>query len=355
MSIVYVLGAGASHASVGTPLGPDLVWNYHEDCFQLSELFGDAAIETGPSFDNYRKFLVLMEKEFPELSGIVEKWDNKGINIYNLPTLQKRHYVDELLQLLQFKQDSQSMTLVRQLTFQHIVGSGMVGTNDLYERFKADVLAKIPNGEVSIVSFNFDSYLNEAPPGVTFDYLLDFHWREPNRLHYCSSPVAIPLIKLNGSFDWGICSQAGHLNLLHYFLRGDFYRHAKCNITSCQGVLEPLVILPYTDPSSKLSKLWAVAEEHLAKAERVIIIGYSFPPYDNKVTELFQRCLRSGTKLEIVDKKLLEDKDEAGAKTRLRIKYRALLPGVKIYEDHISVRGFEDFLLNGKRRKGKLD
>ena len=351
MSVVYMLGAGASHASVGTPLGPDLVWNYHEDCFQLSEIFGDAAIETGPSFDNYRKFLVLMEKEFPELSGIVEKWDKKGISFYYPPPLQKRHYVDELLQLLRSNRERQSMTLVRQLTFEHIARSGMDGANDLYQRFKADVLAKIPNGEVSIVSFNFDSYLNEAPPGVTFDYRLDFHWREPNRLHYCSSPVAIPLIKLNGSFDWGICSQAGHLNLLHYFLRGDFYRHAKCNITSCQGVLEPLVILPYTDPSSKLSKLWAVAEEHLAKVERVIIIGYSFPPYDNKVTELLQRCLRSGTKLEIIDKVSPEDRNETGAKNRLRTKYKTLLPDVNLDDNCITVGGFEEFLSNETKRK----
>ena len=74
MKQVYVLGAGASAASAKTPLGKDLVWNYHVDCglFVPYDNGKPDLREENENFANFRKFLELAAKIYPEFSTICQ-------------------------------------------------------------------------------------------------------------------------------------------------------------------------------------------------------------------------------------------------------------------------------------------
>ena len=71
---VFVFGAGASHASRGTPLGKDLIWKYESDCAGLYRMEGDKPAaddlkEKNTEFMNYGEFLQLFDKVYPGLNA----------------------------------------------------------------------------------------------------------------------------------------------------------------------------------------------------------------------------------------------------------------------------------------------
>lgn len=120
---VFVLGAGASAASANTPLGKDLVWNYHDDCGLLVPYDdrGPDIREENENFTNFRRFLELAASIFPEFKSLLKEWDDRGMNVLHLyHRLSKRHYIDEMLKLLQEEGNKEGAKLVKQLIFEHI-------------------------------------------------------------------------------------------------------------------------------------------------------------------------------------------------------------------------------------------
>lgn len=301
MKEVFVFGAGASKASAGTPLGKDLVWSYYEDCsFHWFSKTTDGKYdlrEDNKQFSNYGDFLKLAEKIYPGLSSTYEKFQRRNGSIYEPPDFiyeDKEYYVDEILYKLLKMGDNEGAELIRKLIFEHIIGKGFRSENELYKKFLMDFLYQKIHDDISIISFNFDFYLCEESNGypyeLTFDYLINFNSIDLARKWYkYNRGKVIPLIKLNGSFDWGFCRNCKKIFLYFPHMQWYYYYKTRCNI--CKGEVEPFIIIPHQEYPNIVETLWKKAEEKLNNADKITIIGYSFPDYDKEVIKLFTTSL----------------------------------------------------------------
>lgn len=344
MKEIFVFGAGASKASAGTPLGNELVWTYHQDCCEFLSVINGVPdnSEENIIFSNLRKFFVLVGHIFPELSKELEKWENRGIHMYNPPTLlNKKYYVDEILRIVQEKEDIEGTQLIRKLIFEHITSASFGQPNKLYKDFIAKVLKNKTFGSISIISFNFDFLLHEDFRNeIYFDYLIDFDCVDKNRERTYIKQNAIPMIKLNGSLDWGICRKCNRLHLYSPHMQRDFYNRKSC-IGNCNGIIEPFIIIPHEKYSEKIEILWEKAEGELKQAEKITVIGYSFPEYDEKVINLFKNALNNNVKIEVVGR-CESNNDRTCALHNKKEKYRHVFP--KLKNEEIFLDGFEGYM-----------
>ena len=333
MKIVVVLGAGASHALVRTPLGSDLIWTYYQDCAPFHPPFeGESA---------YKKFLEMAGKLHSKaFDQELERFDlakqNKMMYFAPQERMNKCHYVDDMLREVQETHDEQGVELLKSLVCKHIVSTGnkyYLG----YESFKSHFLG-FPR--TSIISLNFDTFLNERPPGPCFDYRLGFDWKDKHRINYCQGK-GIPLLKLNGSLDWVICS-AGHLGLLHYFVQHDSF-FIKCNVPSCRGKIEPLIVIPHGKYADRFELLWDEAGQVLNEADKIVVIGYSFPDYDTRVIDLFKTNMSNNPIVEVVDVKCINESDEE-ARGRILSVYQTRFPQINSCNLRIHSQGLEQYL-----------
>lgn len=235
---VWVLGAGASNESANTPLGKDLIWNYHRDCADLlPDINGiPDQSEDNVRFSNFGEFILLAASIHPELAWLPKEWKNRGWKVLDLyGKLLKKHYVDEMLKFLQKQGNKEGAKLVKQLIFEHIAEASFDSPNKLYSRFRKEILKTKSPQTVSIISLNFDFMLNnkDFDYEVYFDYLIDFEWIDPDRKEFYKRSNSIPLIKLNGSLDWGICENCGRLHLYYPFMDRTFYEGKACTNQQC--------------------------------------------------------------------------------------------------------------------------
>jgi hypothetical protein len=327
--IVYVLGAGASHALVRTPLGADLVWTYCQDCDPLADE------------SSYREFLDLAGNLFPEFCGESQNFDAAAAEsaMYFAPEerLRKCHYVDEILKSVQEQGNAEGVALLQHLILKHITSTGNENHGG-YELLKQHCLGC---AGTSVVSFNFDTFLNERRPGPKFDYRLSFDWQDENRISYAPQE-GIPLIKLNGSLDWAVCCN-GHLGLLHYFVRDNTFTGTRCGVPNCRGKIDPLIITPHASHTSRFASLWEEAGRSLTEASKIVIIGYSFPDYDTNVIELFRSRLRKSTVIEIIDMKANGESEEE-AQSKIRTKFQQLFPTFPTDQLTIQAQGLVQYL-----------
>ena len=313
---VFVLGAGASYESANTPLARDLVWNYHHDCADLLRSDNNGKpdhSEEDINYSNFRKFFQLVAPIYPDLTCLPKEWENRGWKVFYLhEELLKKHPLDVILGRLQEGGDKEGVELVKQLIFEHIVQASLDCSNILYKRFVNEILKNKASQTTSVISLNFDCMLvdREFDNEVYFDYLIDFDWIDPNRGFYkCSNPI--PLIKLHGSLDWGICKNCGWLHLYYPFMHRTSYEGKACDNQHCGGIVAPVIAIPpYEEYEKKMNSLWNVARDHLKEADKVTVIGYSFPKYDEYVIKLFQDSLDTNVHIEVVDKCLAGQKKE---------------------------------------------
>ena len=345
MKEVFVFGAGASHASGNTPLGVELVWKYHESCMLFSPVEGGRVDNTAENerFKNLDKFLVLAAKIYPELEIEARNFRNRKQFMYTAPLfLPKKYYVDEILKILQENNSREDVTLIKKLIAEHIVGSRKTGKTGLYKTFKTKVVKSKEAKNVAIISFNFDSLLHEdSGEGFCFDYILGFDPDLSYRKLICEGvPVSdyIPLIKLNGSLDWGICTDCNRVVKYRSPISRFHYETKSCQ---CGGQMEPFIVIPYEKYSTKIGPLWNKAMSVLKQASKITIIGYSFPEYDTRVIELFRNNIGKNAEIEVVDYCKPEEKD-CWMKA-LRQRYKALFPQLK-GEMSINLDGFEAYL-----------
>lgn len=349
---VWVLGAGAStsYESANTPLGKDLVWNYHRDCANLlHDIDGKPdQSEENIVFSNFSSFILLAASIYKELAWLPKEWKNRGWKVFDLHgRLLKKHYVDEMLDLLQKQGNKEGAKLVKQLIFEHIAQSSLDVPNTLYKRFVKEILKSKEPQTTSIISLNFDCMLHEDFDNeVYFDYLIDFDWIDTHRKEFYRRSNPIPLIKLNGSLDWGICENCGRLHLYYPFMYGMFYKDKVCTKQQCGGRVTPFIVIPHD--KERINSLWNVAKDHLREADRVTIIGYSFPEYDKDVIKLFRDALDTNVCLEVVDKCRNGQKKEQIE--YFRKKYREdLFPDVKRSIEIKTLDGFSGYLdVHGK-------
>ncbi len=304
---IFVLGAGASAASANTPLGRDLVWNYHRDCADLLLDINGKPDQSKENIDyfNFSKFIRLAASIYPELAWLPKEWENRGWKVFELHgRLLKKHYVDEMLERLQIQGNKEEAKLVRQLIFEHVAQASFDSQNILYKRFVKEILKNKAPQIPSVISLNFDCMLQdkEFDNEVYFDYLIDFDWIDHDRAQFYRYSNPVPLIKLNGSLDWGICEDCGRLHLYYPFMHRTFYEGKACANQQCGGIVTPFIVIPHEKHGEKINHLWNVAKDHLKEADKVTVIGYSFPKYDKAVINLFRDSLDTNVCLEVVDK-----------------------------------------------------
>ncbi len=347
---IFVLGAGASHESASTPLGKDLVWNYHHDCAGLlPDINGKPdQSEENITFFNFSKFILLAASIYPELAWLPKEWENRGWKVFDLyGRLLKKHYVDEMLNLLQEQGNKEGAKLVKQLIFEHIAQASFANQNILYKRFVKEILKNKASQTTSVISLNFDCMLQdkEFVNEVYFDYLIDFDWIDTHIKEFYRRSKPIPLIKLHGSIDWGRCENCGRLHLYYPSMHGKFYKGKVCTKQKCGGIVTPFII-PH-ETGEKINQLWNVAKQHLKDAEQVTIIGYSFPKYDKDVKKLFQTSLDTNVHIEVVDK--CRDGQKKEQAKCIRKKYSDLFPDVKQSIEIKTLDGFSSYLgIQGK-------
>ena len=172
-------------------------------------------------------------------------------------------------------------------------------SNALYQEFVKNLAGKLTS-EICVISLNFDCLLHEefrennVYREVYFDYLLNFNSVAPGRRSY-NKKNGIPLIKLHGSLDWTFNPKTREINLSHWGIRPntDYFT----NFTE----FEPYIFLPHQVEGGLMDQLWNRAGEELRQAQKITIIGYSFPSYDTGVISLFKNNIRQGVKLEIIN------------------------------------------------------
>lgn len=347
MKEIFVFGAGASKASAETPLGEDLVWRYHLDCSNPYPIKNGEydTHEDDIEFVNYKKFLELAGSVYPELRKEKLKFQKRNGCYYEPPPFvfeDKKYYVDEILRILQQKGNIRGTELIRKLIFEHIIGTGIESENELYKKFVNKVLPQKSPESVSLMSFNFDVFLWEDYGfEVSFDYLIDFDWIDKNRIKSYNQRSFFPMIKLNGSFDWDICRMCKKIHLYFPPTHRYFYDQKHCCINNCGGIVEPLIIIPHEEYIKRIKTLWEKAKEELKQAERITIIGYSFPYYDRDVIDIFKNSMNNNVEIVVVN---YCEPDEH--KTRfydIKNSYRSMFPNLK-KEIRIYLKGFKEYM-----------
>ncbi len=351
MKEVFVLGAGASAALANLPLGHELIWNYHMDCALCKPIINDVPDMTQDNnqFAGLREFLILASNVYPELKSKVREFDDRGINIFTPFVNEKKYFADEILKVMQENGNQEGILLIKKLILKHLDRKSLARRN-AYENFIKKILINKEDNNVSIISFNFDYLLNDYYENgidnvIYFDYLLDFDYIRENG---CKHKNPIPLVKLHGSLDWGLCNKCNKLHL--YFphnLANNYFGEGcppVCHVGKCDGIIEPYIFLPHQKHDERISSLRNRAEKELREARKITIIGYSFPEYDQSVIELFQRALddNANVELEVVDY-CESNESEAEKIAEIKRKYNDMFPKQK-GRLTINLSGFESWL-----------
>lgn len=303
--ILFVLGAGASKAARETPLGNELIWNYIQDTNLFSVINDDGSVDNSMDDDKNEYFEIFLEKiahYFPQKAYLYTNYKNRRMDLFMPEIEEKALFADELLRFAQKKRDFDFCEVIRRLIYQHINEKHTVimdPIDDLYDQFTEYLLKNI---SADVISLNFDTLLREIYIDghiYTFDYVIPFS--EDRRKSSYKNEIHIgKMIKLHGSFDWRYCKTCRKMILTEQFQRYDNYESEKCYI--CKSVLKPYFIVPYDDNITRINeKLILKAEKLINNASKIIVIGYSFPDYDNDIIDLFSKNVNNKMMLNIIE------------------------------------------------------
>jgi hypothetical protein len=99
--------------------------------------------------------------------------------------------------------------------------------------------------------------------------------------------------------------------------------------------------MPHQEYGEKIQRLWDSANAELKQAEKITVIGYSFPEYDHKVIALFRDSVQRNVKIEVID--YCESEDHIPLRTsQIRKRYSAMFPGLDGIE--IMMDGFDGYM-----------
>lgn len=137
----------------------------------------------------------------------------------------------------------------------------------------------------SVITFNYDLVVDDALHWAGFkpDYALDRDLVQfPTDWNF---EKTVPVLKLHGSTNWGICSNCNAIVVLPPLLTtspAQFLRD-RCKGCGKPGEFRPLLIPPSwdkTDYKDFVGPIWKRAVDEIASATRICIIGYSMPITD---------------------------------------------------------------------------
>jgi len=149
-----------------------------------------------------------------------------------------------------------------------------------------------PDDQLSVITTNWDIWIERAlrPRPMPRSRRPGFHygwgaekleattayprspWRKEPYIH-----GSVPLLKLHGSLSWSVEGD----RLLKY---GDLRPAFRGDV----AIVPPL---RYKVPPSWAGDLWQMAKDALARATHVVVVGYSFPAYDDRLERLFREAL----------------------------------------------------------------
>ncbi len=353
MKEVIVFGAGAS-SDCGLPLGRDLVWKTPAQLMKkiYEHETGDVDLEFlqfVKHFRNYEEISPQVQREFYRY--IQSKKSNE---LYYPPDLSKLCYVDEILSLAARKNDDTGLKIVQKLIAKHLLFSShkFSRQRNVYEDYVKAIFSL--RDDLSIISFNFDTllhedwmaYVNGEGNNVAFDYLITFDGIYPQggrEKTYKKGDKVIPLIKLHGSLDWSLCSGCGYLSLNHFDIDECFYDEYVCLKCKKKATVTPFLIYPHQNIDEKLKSIWEIAKVKLLEADMLTIVGYSFPPYDYNVNELFNCNLNENVQIKVIEIKNSKIDNPDRYKDEVKNKYMRFFPHLKNELD-IQLIGFKEYV-----------
>lgn len=159
------------------------------------------------------------------------------------------------------------------------------------------------NEDNCFITFNYDTFLDNAliinNRNITANYNMEFFEDETSSRINNKSKQNVDLLKLHGSLNWAYCEQCNE-----YFLKKTdaYMKIISETCTICNNKYSPILIPPTFKKviPKNLERIWHKAEEYLASADTITIVGYSFPDADLEAKWLFKKALCKNSKKPIL-------------------------------------------------------
>lgn len=326
--LVFVLGAGASLAD-GVPLQPALL--------PYIRAASDPALSETAIGQSVRSFL--------------DRWFGMPDETSQQPALEEVFaFLDTLIEQREDLSDAYPLRVLESTRealvkcIHYAIHSHQADTPKTYRAFWRRVASS--SADVSVVTLNYDSALEEAfdplyPAEGLLDYCLPlmnydspekmdgFNWwidpRAP-RPEFATNAPAFRVVKLHGSLNWQYCRACREVMLTPWSGRidlssGRFVRieRASCfepeervfthTCPYCACPFETLILPPAHKKELQhpiVSHLSREATRLLRAADRVVFVGYSFPPADIHVRIMLARSL-ANAEISVVNPALSTD------------------------------------------------
>lgn len=281
---VYILGAGCSQED-GAPLIKDFIENI------------------GFSYSSNLNDFILYVFNYPNIEEMLSFVDfqlNFGDSFqYNIYKFNLNEIRNEIIKIIFQRLDNKLMNSP---------------TTENYRKF-----ANKLGGDDTAISLNWDILLDKAfirrPSFLTpLNYGVDFNFLDVDSTKSDKSKgIGNKLLKLHGSLNWLFCPNDKCTGLRKFYTtkgKDTVILEGKSVICpDCKNILEPFIIPPSfkqigKEDYSKLTiPIWKEAEEELRLADKIIIIGYSFPHNDLYFKSLLRGAINTrdiyGVKKEI--------------------------------------------------------
>lgn len=307
---VFVFGAGASY-DAGADLSVPLTSQLLSEAITLYalDLINDSAC---------------FRQSFEKIRPFSDSLDGPGIVARPKPNCSNgRHTMpDELEQLVARIKEQRDDDLERALWYvlYTTISDASVPNSRIYrpgpqgnlimerESNYAQLVKLLPKDELNaFISFNYDLLLDHAvhrrESGVgnynlPFAYQIGFDGYQ-RVIDGNTGPADWDILKPHGSFNWGHCSSC-RIHVLFSYLDPSGLASQKCR--NCHRGLTPVLVSPVqgTQIPPDTTPVWDRAAHLLANADRLIVVGYSFPQADARALTLFHSSLANNGALQSV-------------------------------------------------------
>lgn len=305
-NVVFILGAGASREA-GGPLMADFL-DVAENLWKTNAV---------------REYSKYFERVFAAIAALQSVHSKAQLDLGNIETVFNTLEMARILKKFPPSGDFSVQDAIEALkyviastleqTVRFAVGSKQVQPPQPFTPF-AKLIHHLtndahPTRTVAVLTFNYD---------MAADYALFYHRLGPDYCIDSSTRGGIPLLKLHGSINWGVCDKCGkvvpwHLpdffQGLHYGPFLDKHRDVTFDIWSkfntfrhCDVVVRPLPFLVpptwnKTDHHEQIQIVWERAAKELTDAENIFVAGYSLPETDGFFRSLYALGTAGGAPL----------------------------------------------------------
>jgi len=309
--LVFMFGAGASYPD-GIPVQADII----PIIFKKKDLQLNNS-ESGKQIKQFLRENFSTANIYPSLEevfGFIDFHLNNGLSLSKKWTL---------LELWKLKNNLTKIL--------HYILSNKTKISDYFRTFWKQIRKN--KKEVGVITTNYDTLIDEAFDVIYSDYLIDYcidliNFRYPDIIAPFNwwdnpiqpvtqfgeiRPIRTKLIKIHGSLNWKYCNCCGQVGVTPWQHRinlktDSFESFTKSEITICpfdNNKLSSLIQAPThhkTNYNFIFNKLYNEAGYILRGANKLVIIGYSFPEADIHIRSLIKRNFNPKNKIIVVNK-----------------------------------------------------